>query len=95
MLHLAPALVRMDQAAPAPSLSAAMTADYRHLSPLGRIAPFAWHTQDLNPTGVCGDPTLASAEIGRQLVEQAATKLVEILGEVDRFPLDRLRDAPA
>jgi creatinine amidohydrolase len=95
MLHLAPGLVRMDQAAPSPSLSASMTADYRHLSPLGRIAPFAWHTQDLNPTGVCGDPTLASAEIGRQLVEQAATKLVEILGEVDRFPLDRLRDAPA
>jgi creatinine amidohydrolase len=94
MLHLAPDLVRRDQAAPAPSLSETMARDFRHLSPLGRIAPFAWQTQDLNPTGVCGDPTLADAEKGRQLVEQAATKLLEILQEIDRFPLDRLRAPP-
>jgi creatinine amidohydrolase len=94
MLHLAPDAVRRAHAAPAPSLSEAMARDFRHLSPLGRVAPFAWQTQDLNPTGVCGDPTLADAAHGRQLVEQAATKLVEILQEIDRFPLDRLRAAP-
>lgn len=95
MLHLDPGAVRLDQAAPAPSLSAEMARDYRFLSPIGRLAPFAWQTQDLNPTGVCGDPTLADAEHGRLLVEQAATRLVEILHEIDRFPLDRLRDRPA
>jgi creatinine amidohydrolase len=95
MLHLAPELVRLDQAAPAPSLSETMQGEFRHLSPIGRVAPFAWQTQDLNPTGVCGDPTLATAEHGRRLVEQAAAKLVEILHEVDRFPLERLRPAPA
>jgi creatinine amidohydrolase len=94
MLHLAPDLVRRDQAAKAPTLSEDMARDFRHLSPIGRIAPFAWQTQDLNPTGVCGDPTLADAGHGSRLVEQAATKLVEILGEIDRFPLDRLRPAP-
>jgi creatinine amidohydrolase len=94
MLHAAPDQVRRDKAAPAPSLSAEMARDYRHLSPLGRTAPFAWQTQDLNPTGVCGDPTLADAAIGARLVEQAATTLIEILQEVDRFPLDRLKDAP-
>jgi creatinine amidohydrolase len=94
MLHLAPDQVRRDQAAKASSLSEAMAPAYRHLSPIGRIAPFAWQTQDLSPTGVCGDPTLATAEHGRALVEQAATKLVEILDEVDRFPLDRLRAKP-
>jgi creatinine amidohydrolase len=94
MLHLAPELVRLDQAAKAPSLSETMQADFRYLSPIGRAAPFAWQTQDLNPTGVCGDPTLADAEHGRRLVEQAAGKLVEILHEVDRFPLERLRPAP-
>ena len=94
MLHVAPDQVRADKAAPAPSLSAEMARDYRHLSPIGRVAPFAWQTQDLNPTGVCGDPTLAAAAIGARLVEQAATKLVEILQEVDRFPLDRLRATP-
>ncbi len=93
MLHLAPDLVRRDQAAKAPSLSETMARDYRELSPIGRAAPFAWQTQDLNPTGVCGDPTLADAEHGRRLVEQAATRLVEILHEVDRFPLDWLRAA--
>jgi creatinine amidohydrolase len=94
MLHLAPDLVRRDLAAKSPSLSQEMMRDFRHLSPIGRAAPFAWQTQDLNPTGVCGDPTLADAEHGRRLVEQAAVKLVEILAEVDRFPLDRLRAAP-
>ncbi len=94
MLHLAPDQVRRDRAAKAPSLSQQMEGDYRHLSPIGRSAPFAWQTQDLNPTGVCGDPTLADAAHGRALVEQAATRLVEILHEVDRFPLDRLRAAP-
>jgi creatinine amidohydrolase len=94
MLHLAADQVRLDRAAKAPSLSEAMVPDYRHLSPIGRIAPFAWQTQDLNPTGVCGDPTLATAAHGRALVEQAATKLVEILDEVDRFPLDRLHAKP-
>ena len=32
-------------------------------------------TTDLNPSGVIGDPTLASAELGRQLVERAAAGL--------------------
>jgi len=95
MLHLAPELVRRELAARSASLSETMAADYRHLSPIGRIAPFAWQTQDLNPTGVCGDPTLADAALGARLVEQAAVKLVEILAEVDRFPLERLDVAPA
>ena len=94
MLHLAPDQVRPDRAVRSPSLSEAMAPDFRYLSPIGRSAPFAWQTQDLNPTGVCGDPTLADAEHGRLLVEQAATKLVEILQEVDRFPLERLRVEP-
>jgi creatinine amidohydrolase len=94
MLHLAPDQVRSALAAPAPSLSAEMTRDFRYLSPIGRLAPFAWQTQDLNRSGVCGDPTLAEAAHGRLLVEQAATKLVEILQEIDRFPLDRLVAAP-
>jgi creatinine amidohydrolase len=94
MLHLAPDQVRLDRVAPAPSLSAEMARDFRYLSPIGRLAPFAWQTQDLNRTGVCGDPTLADAAHGRLLVDQAAAKLVEILQEIDRFPLDRLRAAP-
>jgi creatinine amidohydrolase len=94
MLHLAPDQVRRAQAAPALSLSAEMAQGFRYLSPIGRLAPFAWQTQDLNPTGVCGDPTLADAGHGKILVEQAATALVEILQEIDRFPLDRLRAGP-
>ena len=94
MLHLASEQVRADRAAPAPSLSQEMAADFRYLSPIGRTAPFAWQTQDLSPTGVCGDPTLASAEHGRVLVEQAAGKLVEILQEIDRFSLEWLTVQP-
>ena len=48
--------------------------------------------QDLHPSGACGDATNADAARGRALVEHAAEALVEVLQEVDRFSLDRLRD---
>eukprot|EP00951_Prasinocladus_malaysianus_P001519 scaffold10507_cov24-Prasinocladus_malaysianus.AAC.4 len=38
--------------------------------------------------GAIGDASKATADKGRILVEHAADKLVELLLEVDRFPLD-------
>ncbi len=94
MLHLAPKLVR-EQARDAFASSAQdMAADYRYLSPHGRIG-FGWQTQDLNPAGVCGDATAADADMGATLIDHFAGALSDLLIEVDRFPLASLRDGPA
>ncbi len=90
MLHLAPGLVREDERRDFRPLGAAMAKDHRWLGPVGPV-PFAWQAQDLNPTGACGNALDADAERGRRLIEHAAGCLVELLVEVERFPLERLR----
>jgi creatinine amidohydrolase len=59
-----------------------------------RPAGFAWMTQDLNPTGAVGNATLASAEKGEAALAHGAAAFVELLHEIDRFDLSRLRDGP-
>ena len=75
MLHLRPELVAMEQAA---------AAEMRYpegLPPDGR-APWAWMTTDLNRSGVVGDPRLASASLGKALVERAVEGLVSLVGRM-------------
>jgi creatinine amidohydrolase len=91
MLHLRPELVRMEKAADFAPSSLAMAKQYRHVGPHGRV-PFSWLTQDLHPSGACGDATKAEAAHGKTLVEAAARALVEILEEVDRLPPDLLKE---
>jgi creatinine amidohydrolase len=96
MLHLRPDLVDMELARDCRSLGAEMAADFHHLGPTGGpsgAARFGWLAQDLHPAGACGDATNADAERGRALIERAAETLVEVLAEVDRFPLRWLRAA--
>jgi creatinine amidohydrolase len=90
MLHLRPDLVRMELAADFRPLMGDLARDYRHLSPTG-AGRLAWMAQDLHPSGACGDATDADAERGRALVDHAAQTLVELLVEIDRYPLERLR----
>jgi creatinine amidohydrolase len=59
-----------------------------------RPAGFAWMTQDLHPTGAVGDATQASAAKGEVALAQGAKAFVELLHEVDRFDLSRLREGP-
>ena len=49
-------------------------------------APWAWMTTDLNPSGVIGDPLLASAALGSQLVERAAAGLAGLLDHMAAAP---------
>jgi len=90
MMHLKPDLVRREKLAAHASLSETMEADYDRLAPFGRVG-FGWQAQDLNETGACGDATLASAEAGRRLVEQAGSALAALLGEIARLPLATLK----
>jgi creatinine amidohydrolase len=91
MLHLHSDLVRQAERRKFDSLSIEMAQEFKYLTPEGKIR-FGWQTQDLNLFGACGDARDADAERGAVLVDHAARCFVELLGEVDRFPLDALCD---
>jgi creatinine amidohydrolase len=91
MLHLRPDLVRREKAANFVPGSIALARTAKHIGPHGRV-PFSWTAQDLHPSGAAGDATKASAEAGRALVEQAARAFAAILEELDRMPLDVIKE---
>jgi len=93
MLAAMPGAVRMNQAANAAPATIAMAREFKWLGAY-RPAGFAWMTQDLNATGAIGDATLATPEKGDAALTQGAQGFVELLREVDRFDLARLREGP-
>jgi creatinine amidohydrolase len=93
MLAAKPGSVRMDAAPQATPETIAMAREFKWLGAY-RPAGFAWMTQDLHPSGAVGDATLASAAKGEAALAHGAKAFVELLQEVDRFDLARLRDGP-
>ena len=92
MLHFRPDLVDMAKAenfVPWPQL---MASDYALLSAHGAVS-FGWQTQDLHPSGACGNAAAATAEKGRMVAEHQAAQFALLLAEIARYPLDRLRGA--
>ncbi len=88
-----PDTVRMERAVPAVPVTVEMAEDFKWLSAF-RPVGFGWMTQDLHPTGAVGDATLATAQKGEQALGHGAKAFVELLQDVDRFDLSRLRDGP-
>ena len=93
MLAAKPGTVQMEKAARATPATIAMAQEFKWLGAY-RPAGFAWMTQDLNPTGAVGDGTLAKADKGETALAQGAKAFVELLREIDRFDLSRLRQGP-
>jgi creatinine amidohydrolase len=93
MLAAKPDTVRMAEAPKATPETVAMAAEFKWLGAY-RPAGFAWMTQDLHPSGAVGDATLASAAKGEAALQHGAQAFVELLREIDRFDLARLRDGP-
>ena len=82
VLHLRPDLVDMTLAARSvPEHLAGL----RHLGFHSTPAQFGWTSDDLDPSGVIGDPTGATAEHGALLFEASVRRAVEVLGEVAAF----------
>lgn len=90
MLHLAPQKVRREQLIDAVSEGQRREQAGATMGPEGD-AGYAWMAQDLNPSGVTGNATLADADTGRRLVEHFATRLAQIIEEAGRFDLTTLR----
>lgn len=86
MLHFRPDLVDMTKAEDFASLAAKTEAQFKHLGPTGTHA-FAWIASDLNPHGVVGDASKATAEKGRAVAEHQAKGFVELLKDVRRVSL--------
>jgi creatinine amidohydrolase len=93
MLAAFPDTVRRAHVANFESADRQMTRDFRWLS-AARPAPFAWAAQDLNPMGVVGDATQASADKGHALIDHGARAFVELLADMHRFDLARLANRP-
>jgi creatinine amidohydrolase len=83
MLHLHPALVKLDRAENFLSNAAVIEAENSVLRVEGSTR-FGWQTQDLNAAGACGDATAADAALGGQLIERAAAALSTLIAEVSR-----------
>lgn len=81
MLHLHPELVDMSKAIrEVPE----HLASNRHVRFGGSVA-FGWLSNDFGDHGHIGDPTQASAELGRTLVDGAIATFVDVLKEVAQF----------
>ena len=93
MLAAMPDAVRTERAAQATPATVAMAHEFKWLGAY-RPAGFAWMTQDLNATGAVGDATQASAAKGDAALAHGAQAFVELVREMDRFDLARLREGP-
>jgi creatinine amidohydrolase len=83
----------MDKAAPAVPVTVEMEREFKWLGAF-RPAGFGWMTQDLHASGAVGDASQATAQKGEAALAHGAKSFVELLTEVDRFDLARLKAGP-
>jgi creatinine amidohydrolase len=88
-----PDTVRMGNADSFVPASVGMEREFRWLNTY-RPAGFGWMTQDLHASGAVGDATRGTAEKGTASLDHGARGFVEMLREVDRFDLKRLKPGP-
>jgi creatinine amidohydrolase len=88
-----PDLVRMDRAEDFRSATYAMEQDYAFLR-AGSPAGFGWMTQDLHPSGAIGDAKAATVEAGEAAADFGARAFIDLLRDVDRFPMEQLGAGP-
>jgi creatinine amidohydrolase len=93
MLADRPDMVSMDKAAQAEPSTVAMAREFKWLGAY-RPVGFGWMTQDLHPSGALGDARRATRESGEAALDHGARAFVELLQEIGRFDLTRLKDGP-
>jgi len=86
MLHFRPDLVDMAKAGNFVSNVARAEKEFSLLRHTGTHA-FAWIASDLNPNGVVGDASIATAEKGRLTAEFQADGFIKLLGDVRKARL--------
>jgi creatinine amidohydrolase len=86
VMHFRPELVNRDKLENFASITARDEAEFKYLRPTGTHA-YAWIASDLNPNGAVGEAAKATAEKGRLTAEHEVKGMLELLHEVERFPL--------
>ena len=89
MLHLHPGRVRRAHVTRFSSFGEALEAGGARILPEGPAA-FAWLAADLNRAGAVGDARLATADIGRRLVEHYGDTLAAVIRNARTFPIEKL-----
>ena len=89
MLHLHPERVRTEHVARFAPLGEELEAAGSRILPEGPAA-FSWLAGDLHRAGAAGDARLATAEMGRRLVEHYGDALAAIIRDARAFPIERL-----
>jgi creatinine amidohydrolase len=94
MLHLTPDHVRPENFRNFHSMTEDLAKENKYLSitPSGKLG---WQMHDINPAGAAGDATRATAAKGKAVLDHVGQRFVELLQEVDRFPIERLANVPA
>jgi creatinine amidohydrolase len=82
IMHLRPELVRRDALADFSTPGPALAARGGWLG-VEKPVGLGWMAQDLNPQGVCGNATAASADKGRALLQHMAAGLCQLLAETE------------
>jgi creatinine amidohydrolase len=85
--------VKMDKARDFASAGEAMAADFKRLRGAQQLG-FAWMASDLNPDGAVGEAASATPAKGEAAADHGADALVELLGDVVAFDLERLANGP-
>lgn len=86
VMHFRPELVNRDRLENFASVTARDEAEFKYLRPTGTHA-YAWIASDLNPSGAVGEAAKATPEKGRLTAEHEVRCMLELLREVERFPL--------
>jgi len=86
MLHFRPDLVEMAKAENFVSATTRADRAFELLKPQGTHA-FAWIASDINPAGVAGNASIATAEKGRATAEHQAAGFVRLLDDVRKARL--------
>lgn len=93
MLAIRPDAVRMDKLADFTPGTIAMEREFKRLR-ADRPSGFGWMSQDLHPSGALGDARGANKEKGEAALDFGARAFIELLEDVERFDLARLKPGP-
>jgi creatinine amidohydrolase len=86
VLHFRPEFVDISKVRDFASVAERDEQQYKYLRPTGMLS-YAWIASDINPAGVAGEASKATAEKGRITAEAAVAGFIELLREVERKEL--------
>lgn len=92
VMHFRPELINHQHLQNYASVAQRDEQEYKHLRPIGSPTTYAWIASDIHPLGTAGEAHLATPEKGEAYAESAVAGFIEMLREVERYPLPGIGD---